>query len=361
MMRVSLLIYIALFFSWPLWCQEGLNELSSIPDSDRPFEVQIGYNIINITDINEKEETIDFDGAIVLRWKDERLAYEWTDSLKTKIDYTKTPSVVYQGHFRVAELFHGWRPMFYVPNGIGNRNITNQYLSVWPDGTVVYSEIFEVKVESPMNLRLYPFDEQHIVIFFHPSTYSRDEMIFVPSKSLTSTWNQNMGIAGWERKGDEMNESATILRLQDGRTKTVSEFLVSLNVKRKPLHVIISLIFPMVLLVSLTWCVFWLDKQSVTDRINILFIGIVSVVAYYFVIQDNIPEISYLTFIDVFVIESFLILAASVIITLIIGKLDQAGNTAVGDKLDKISRWAFPIGYISFALIAYLFFAITSF
>ena len=360
MIRFSLLINIVLFFSWPLWCQDDLNELSSIPESDGPFEVQIGYNIINITDINEKEETLDFDGAIVLRWKDERLAYDRADSLNPEIDYTKTPTVVYQGHFRVTELFQGWRPMFYVPNGIGNRNSTNQYLCIWPDGTVVYSEIFQVKVESPMNMRLYPFDKQDIVIFFHPSAYSRDEMIFVPSKSLTSTWHQNMGIAGWERKGDEMHERATTLQIPDGSTKTVSEFLISLNVKRKPMHVIISLIFPMVLLVSLTWIVFWLNKQSVTDRINILFIGIVSVVAYYFVIQDKIPEISYLTFIDVFVIESFLILAASVIITLIIGKLDQAGRVTMGDKLDKISRWAFPTCYISIALIVYLLFAVNN-
>ena len=358
MIRVSLLIFVVLFFSWPLWCQKSMSELCIIPESDGPFEVQIGYNIINITDINEKEETLDFDGAIVLRWKDERLAYDRTDSLVTEIDYTKTPKVVYQGNFSVTEQFEGWWPMFYIPNGIGNRNTTNKYLSVWPDGTVVYSEIFKVKVESPMNLRLYPFDKQDIVIFFHPSAYSRDEMIFLPSKSLASTWHQNMGIAGWERKGDEMNERATILQLHDGSTKTVSEFLISLNVKRKPMHVIISLIFPMALLVSLTWIVFWLDKQSVTDRINISFIGILSVVAYYFVIQDEVPEISYLTFIDVFVLESFLILAASVIITLIIGKLDQAGKVALGDKLDRISRWAFPASYITLAIMAYLLFAI---
>ena len=358
MIRVTPFIFIVLFFTWPLWCQKSLSELSSIPESDGPFEVQIGYNIINITDINEKEETIDFDGAIVLRWQDERLAYDKTDTLKTEIDYTKTPSVVYQGHVRVTEQFHGWRPVFYIPNGIGDRNITNQYLSVWPDGTVVYSEIFQAKVESPMNLRLYPFDKQHFVIFFHPSTYSRDEMIFVPDKSLSSTWNQNMGIAGWERKEDEMHERATRLLIDDGSMKTVSEFMVSLNVKRKSLHVIITFIFPMVLLVSLTWCVFWLDKQSVTDRINILFIGILSVVAYYFVIQDNIPEISYLTFIDVFVLESFLILAAAVVITMIIGKMDEAGKISIGDKLDRISRWAFPASYIILAIMAYLLFAI---
>ena len=47
----------------------------SLPSNDGPVQVEIGYAITNITDINEKEETIDYDGAIIMRWSDERLAY----------------------------------------------------------------------------------------------------------------------------------------------------------------------------------------------------------------------------------------------------------------------------------------------
>jgi hypothetical protein len=32
--------------------------------SDGPLEVQVGFNLVNITDVNEKEETIDFDGQL---------------------------------------------------------------------------------------------------------------------------------------------------------------------------------------------------------------------------------------------------------------------------------------------------------
>ena len=40
------------------------------------FAVLIGFNLVNITDVNEKEETIDFEGAIYLEWVDPRLAYD---------------------------------------------------------------------------------------------------------------------------------------------------------------------------------------------------------------------------------------------------------------------------------------------
>ena len=47
-----------------------------IPTTDGPLEVRMGLILSNITDVNEKDETIDIDGAIFLLWNDERLAYD---------------------------------------------------------------------------------------------------------------------------------------------------------------------------------------------------------------------------------------------------------------------------------------------
>lgn len=33
------------------------------PPGGKPLEVRIGFNLVNLTGINEKEETIDFEGA----------------------------------------------------------------------------------------------------------------------------------------------------------------------------------------------------------------------------------------------------------------------------------------------------------
>ncbi len=168
---------------------QGQYELDTRPVTDGPLEVRIGYSVINITNINEKEETIDFDGAVFLRWKDERLAYDPSDSLAAEIDYSKAPEVVYQGHFKVAEIYGGWRPYLYLPNGIGNRNTTNESIRIWPDGTVQYSELFQAIVETPMDMRPYPFDAQELVIFLHPTIYSREELVFIPDPSLSVTWD----------------------------------------------------------------------------------------------------------------------------------------------------------------------------
>jgi len=119
-----------------------------------------------------------------------------------------------------------------------------------------------------------------------------------------------------------------------------------------------SIIFPLLILVSLTWIVFWLDEESVTDRVNISFIGILSVVAYYLVVQDSVPEIPYLTMVDAFMMATFLILAATVMISIVVDKFNRAGRKADGDRLDRICRWVFPLGYVFVTGLIALAFAI---
>lgn len=334
--------------------------LGGLPPGEGPLEVLMGFNLVNITEVLEKEETLEFDGAIYLDWKDPRLAYDPAEygmpSDWSAGDYSVVPSHVYQGDFAVKELFEGWRPRIVIPNGIGDRSITNSAISIWPDGYVEYSETFFARVEAPMDLRRFPFDTQHLEIFFHPFLYSRDEVVLVPDDRLARTWNQNLGIADWTRKSVTMEERPTEIAYFDETISEVSEFVVTVEIKRRPTHMIVSLLFPMILLVSLTWSIFWMDNETLATRVNITFVGILSVVAYYFVILDTVPEVSYLTLVDAFIISTFVILAASVVVTVAIENYGGDDKAAMAAKVDRVCRWAFPLAYFLSATLLGAFF-----
>jgi len=334
--------------------------LGGLPLVEGPLKVNIGFNLVNITNISEREETIEFEGALYLNWMDPRLAYDpeevGLDNLAS-LDYTHTPRRIYQGDFAVKEIFEGWRLHMVMPNGIGDRVTTNMAVSIWPNGRVEYTETFYAMAETPMQLRRFPFDVQHLEIFFHPFVYLRDEVVLVPDDNLVRTWQQNLGIAEWVQGAMVLEERPANIAYFDDSRETVSELMVTIEITRRPWHVLASIIFPMILLVSLTWSVFWMDEESVSDRINITFIGILSVVAYYLVIQDNIPRIDYLTLIDGFIITTFLVLSAGVVLTVVMERLRQSGRPQeVGRKVDRVSRWAFPLGYFSISTIVCLVF-----
>jgi hypothetical protein len=266
-------------------------------------------------------------------------------------DYSQAPGRTFFGTYEIEEEFSGWRPRISMPNGIGDRAITNLAISIWPDGRVAYSESFYAKAETPMDLRRFPFDTQQLEIFFHPFVYHRDEVLLIPDDRLARTWNQNPGIADWSRELVTMQEQPVEIAFFDESRSVVSEFVVTVTIKRRPIHLLISIIFPMVLLVSLTWSVFWMDNEALSNRVNINFIGILSVVAYYFVILENVPEVSYLTLMDAFVTSTFLILAAGVIVVVWVESLVLEKKVSLGPKVDRICRWAFPLAYVLLALI----------
>ena len=332
----------------------------SLPDQDT-VKVRVGFSVINITDIIEKDENIVFDAIINMAWKDERLAYEFDsadfDFIDGHFNYRRSPKVMYLGDFQVKELFEGWRPHFLVANGVGNRNISNMSIKIWPDGTCVYNEEFSCVAETPMDLKLYPFDKQELDVFIYPQGHRRSEMMFIVDESLEVFWNRNLGIADWDRLGVDNREKEKEMLFEDGSIVLASEIKTTIKVKRKPLHILVGILLPMIILVCLTWSVFWLNKQSVSERINISFIGILSVITYYLVIQDSVPEISYLTFTDVFVVLTFVLLAASVVESLLVESLDKRGLSDKGDRLDKFSRWLFPLVYFSFTGLIYLFYS----
>ena len=106
------------------------------------------------------------------------------------------------------------------------------------------------------------------------------------------------------------------------------------------------------LVVMLSWSVFWMDRSSLGDRINISFIGILTVVAYQVVVSEILPRISYLTLMNGFLNISFVAMCASAVINLVVGSLDQRKKSAVGDRVDHSCRWIFPLTYFGLLLLS---------
>jgi hypothetical protein len=115
-------------------------------------------------------------------------------------------------------------------------------------------------------------------------------------------------------------------------------------------------VLPLTLLVMLSWSVFWMDLSSVGDRMDISFIGILTVVAYQIIISDHMPKIAYFTLMSVFLYSIYLMLAATIVVNLRVAHLDKSGRLAAGDRLDLRCRWLFPVLFFGFNAISAILF-----
>ena len=84
------------------------------------------------------------------------------------------------------------------------------------------------------------------------------------------------------RQGDDVVNSVEVIALS-GSTQLV----VTLDMAREPGHMLRVVVMPLALLVLLTFTVFWMDRESLGDRMDISFIGILSVVAYQIVLKNS--------------------------------------------------------------------------
>ena len=137
----------------------------------------------------------------------------------------------------------------------------------------------------------------------------------------------------------------------NGHNMPLTAYQVKIEMERHPWYTLRLVALPVMIFVILSWSVFWMDRSSVGDRMDISFIGILTVVAYQTMFSEKLPEISYITVMMSFMIISFIMMCATVVINMRVAGLDKLGQFEAGDKLDRICRFRFPAVYASAVLI----------
>ena len=130
-----------------------------------------------------------------------------------------------------------------------------------------------------------------------------------------------------------------------GTTGSSAAFVVTLEVERQSFFLMRLVVLPMMIIMALSWAVFWMDRSSLGDRMSVSFIGLLTAVAYQTMVSSIMPQISYVTLIHGFLYFSFILMSAPVVINLVVGNCDRRGDFARGDLIDRRCRWIFPSVY----------------
>jgi hypothetical protein len=156
-----------------------------------------------------------------------------------------------------------------------------------------------------------------------------------------------------------MGRRGTSLSVRDraashaGRRGVSSAFIVGIDVQRESFYANRLVIIPLVVIVLLSFSVFWMHRSSLGDRLSVSFIGILTGVAYQIVMSDLLPHISYVTLMHGFLNLSFLTMCGTVVVNLVVGNLDQRGKGELGDRIDRRCRWGFPLAYFGLMLVLF--------
>jgi hypothetical protein len=243
-----------------------------------------------------------------------------------------------------------WHPHFIVANEAVELDQTlPDVADVAPDGQVVLRRHYVGGFNSALDLRNFPFDHDDLSLRFVLPNHAPTAVRFVPDEATRALgWAQGVG-------------RASTLTIQDWEVETVTAadtpyqvspqwqlagLSVTFTAARRSTHFIVKVLIPLLLIVAMSWAVFWIDPADTGTQVGVSVTAMLTLIAYRFAIDAEVPRLPYLTRLDAFVLMSSLLVFLSLLEVLLTTKLAQRDRLALAHRIDHHCRWAFPLAFL---------------
>jgi hypothetical protein len=316
--------------------------ITAPPNPNGPTTVGVGFFVHDIRGIDPVRNEFQFRGHVRVLWCDPRQAFDPTIEGKAELVITGA---------KVEDKFKEmWAPSGYPVNKLGELTFSERVLRIRPDGTIEQSTNVSLPLATHYDLRRFPLDRQTLELQVESYLWNRDQLRFVHDETI-SGFREGLAIPEWKIKAvsGEVKDVAVL------RSDTpFSRYTLEIEIARKPGFYIWKAFLPLVVIVALSWSVFWMTDERFSARSRISATGVLTVVAYQFVFAENLPRVGYLTLLDQVMIGSFGLLAVTVLESLLVDRANrQEPEKAV--QIDRTSRWLFPVVYAAMLAAIALF------
>ncbi len=210
----------------------------------------------------------------------------------------------------------------------------------------------------PLRLRSFPFDRQTFHIELVAVRYRPNEVTFVPNQLwIRDGLRQAGGIAPSITLPDwtieKWDTKAAVYALAPGleNSSYVFEFTAARNVS----HYILKVMFPLVLIVIMSWAVFWMDPIHSNAQINIAITSMLTLIAYRFATDNQLPRLPYMTRLDAFILMGTVLIFFSLIEVITTTILETNHRARLAKTIDRCCRLIFPAIFATatFAIFAH--------
>jgi hypothetical protein len=312
------------------------------PNPNGPTIVGVGFFVNDIRGIDPVRDEFQFRGHVQLLWCDPRLAFD------PKVEGQQER--VLTGDQVTQQAKQMWFASGYPVNKVGEPDFSERVLRIRYDGTVEQSINVSVPLATHYDLRRFPLDHQTLVLQVESYLWDRDRLRFVHDATI-SGFGDEISLPEWDIVGVTGHVDDTRVTRSD---TPFSRYTLEIEIARKPGFYLWKVFLPLIVIVALSWSIFWMTDERFSARSRISATGVLTIVAYQFVFAENLPRVGYLTLLDLVMIGSFGLLAVTVLESLFVDGANRHDPTRAA-RIDKISRWLFPAVYaLMLAMIALL-------
>jgi Neurotransmitter-gated ion-channel ligand binding domain len=304
-----------------------------------PTEISVGIWIVDITNIDSAQQSFAAEIALVLRWKDPRLAHTGSGVVRYPLEQV-------------------WHPRVGIANETASviRKLP-EWVEVEPDGTLIYRQRYAGAFTQPLRLQSFPFDRQTFRIQLVAVRYRPNELKFVPDQAwIREGLRQASGIASSITLPDWTIEKwdARTLPYTLAPGLEFSGYAFEFTGARNVGHYIFKVILPLVLIVIMSWVVFWTEPTNSNTQFSVAVTSMLTLIAYRFAIDTQLPRLPYMTRLDALFLTSTLLVFFSLIEVLATTILDNNQQTERAKKLDRYCRVIFPAVFLLASIVIFM-------
>jgi Neurotransmitter-gated ion-channel ligand binding domain/Neurotransmitter-gated ion-channel transmembrane region len=299
--------------------------------ADRRVKVTVALHVLNLSAISEVTESFRLTGYLLARWRDPRLTYKPTG-----------PSDMY----RMVTSDSVWRPRLVIINVIEPRRTDETSLRVDPDGLLSYAERFNAVVTSTFHLRSFPFDAQKLEVIVHPFVDQQPTVAF--ARSLTPVWTATefssySSLESWRFKSLDYNISSAASQLGG---PAISEARFGIMVQRRYGFYLWKVFLPLLLMVIVSWSVFWFDPPEASSQVTIAVTTILTIIAFALAISLTLPRVPYLTFTDAFFLTCYVFAFVTMAELTAVHVAYRNERRKLAARIRHTARWLVPTAFV---------------
>ncbi len=287
--------------------------------------VEVRMVVLDVGEVDNVKQSFTANVALALHWQDENLIHEGPNSITKPLSDIWYPSIQIINQQRLVETFP-------------------KTVEIQPNGTVLYRQRYWGVFSQPMELSSFPFDNQNLTFILANVGFGMEFVSLKPSKD--SGIPERFSMPDWEVTGWEFVNSDLPYEETSGK---VNGMVFSLAVKRDTDFFKYKIILPLVLIVMMSWMVFWIDPSLIASQISVSVTAMLTMIAYRFALTGLVPRLSFLTSLDLFVLVSTLAVFIGMMEVLYTAHLATNDQLTKARRVDLHARWVVPLVYIGLA------------
>jgi hypothetical protein len=294
-----------------------------------PTPVKMGILVADITEVDDVAQSIEGDFIAKMQWQDPRL-----------VDFAGC-------RFPTSAV---WFPRVDLLNSnqlTRRRTLAANQVRVLQDGDIVHVQRSFGSIATYHDLSRFPFDNHEFRLRIAEFDYSSDELILIPDEEFTDLADL-INIPDWTIHDVSIQSEDIYLKELD---KSLSILTLAIDASRNSGFYILKVLVPLVLIVMMSWVVFWISPEKFGPQIGISATAMLTLIAFQFAFSSVLPKLSYFTTIDLLVFGSTILVFLSLCEATLTSVLATRGRDELAARIDLGCRWLFPIALLAWWVI----------